>query len=171
MSVLTFKSDIVKKLIALSFIPLLLIFNSCSSTRVVKTEPSTIPSGTNVPFAKISNESFAEDYIGADVFVECQLLSSSSATAQYTTKKIPEGHFAFEVTNEDVDVKTNELTGQLEGLVVFAPNSYSDMIFSLKKGDKLKLRGETLVTKARGGKLYGLNSRYIHFKATSIEKL
>ncbi|WP_299223834.1 hypothetical protein [uncultured Psychroserpens sp.] len=159
-----------KKLFSLSLITILAILSSCSPTRVVQSTGTNVPSGTNVPFSKISNGSFAEEYIGADVIVECQLLSQSSAMAQYSTKKIPDGHFAFEVTNSDVDVKRNELTGAMEGLVVFAPNSYSDLIFSLKKGDKLKLRGGTLVTKARGGKLYGINSRYIHFVATSVDK-
>jgi len=160
-----------KKLLSMPLILSILLVCSCNPTRVVQSTGSTIPSGTNVPFSKISNESFAEQYIGADVFVECQLLSQSSTMAQYSTKKILEGHFAFEVTSEDIDVKKNELTGALEGLVVFAPNSYSDLIFSLKKGDKLKLQGGTLVTKMRGGKIYGINSRYIHFVATSIEKL
>ncbi|WP_299223155.1 hypothetical protein [uncultured Psychroserpens sp.] len=149
----------------------ILILHSCSSTRVIQTTDSTITPGTDVPFSKISNESFAENYIGADIYVDCQLLSQSSAMAQYSIKKIPDGHFAFEVTHRDVEIKTNELTGITEGLVVLAPNSFSDLIFSLSKGDKLKLRGGTLVTKPRGGKLLGLNSRYIHFVATEIEKL
>jgi len=159
-----------KKSLTLLALIIGLLFCSCSATRVVESSGTSVPSGTVVSFSKISNESFAEEYIGADVVVECQLLSQSSAKAQYSTKKIPEGHFAFEVTSEDVELSTNELTGQLEGLVVFAPDSYSDLIFSMKKGDKLKLQGGTLVTKIRGGKLYGINSRYIHFVATSIEK-
>ncbi|WP_299112007.1 hypothetical protein [uncultured Winogradskyella sp.] len=160
-----------KKLLFVLSVCSFAFLSSCSATRVVQSTGSSVPSGTVVPFSKISNESFAEEYIGADVVVECQLLSQSSAKAQYSTKKMPEGHFAFEVSSEDVDLNQNELTGALEGLVVFAPNSYSDLIFSMKKGDKIKLQGGTLVTKIRGGKLYGLNSRYIHFLATSIEKM
>jgi len=136
----------------------------------VKSKGSTLPSGTNVPYGKISNESFAENYIGADVLVDCRFFSSESSTASYTTKKLPKNHFAFRVVSMETDTNANGLTGELSSLVVFAPMEYSDMIFSLKKGEKIQLRGETYVTKAKYGKILGLNQRYIHFKATNITK-
>ena len=141
-----------------------IFFNSCSTTSVVKSNGVTVASGTEVPYNKISNESFAENYIGADVIVNCAFLSSQS-TAGYTTKKPPKNHFAFRVTNPDVQPSKNELTGALVGLVVFAPMEYSDFVFGLKAGDKLQLRGGTLVTK-----IALIDNRYVHFKATKIEK-
>lgn len=145
------------------------IFCSCSVTKTVKSNGVTVPSGTIVPYGKVSNEGFAENYIGADVIVNCIFLSSQSTASSTTTKPLKD-HFAFQVTSEDVDPNRNELTGAIEGLVVFAPMEYSDMVFSLKKGDKLQLRGGTLVTKLAMGSLYGVNNRYVHFKASSITK-
>ena len=159
-----------KKLFSYLLMSSLILFYSCGSTSVVKSKGSTVPSGTNVPFGKISNESFAENYIGADVLVDCRFFSSESTTAAYTTKKLPKGHFAFRVVSTDVDTNVNELTGALASLVVFAPMEYSDMIFSLKKGEKLQLRGGTYVTKAKYGSFFGLNQRYVHFKASSVTK-
>ncbi len=161
------KISIMKKFLLLISIILL---SSCSSTSVVKSKGSTVISGTNVPFGKISNESFVENYIGADVLVDCRFFSSEATTASYTTKKIPTNHFAFQVVSIDTNVNTNELTGALTSLIVFAPVEYSDMIFSLKKGDKLQLRGGTYVTKAKYGSFFGLNRRYIHFMASSVTK-
>ena len=159
-----------KKLFVFLLIGSLIFLSSCASTSVVKSDGSMVPSGTNVPFGKISNESFAERYIGADVLVDCRFFSSESTTASYTTKKLPKGHFAFRVISVNADPNANELTGALASLVVFAPMEYSDMIFSLKKGEKLQLRGGTYVTKAKYGSFFGQNQRYVHFMATSITK-
>ena len=142
---------------------------SCSVTKTIKAKGITVPSGTEVPFGKVSNETFAENYIGADVIVNCRFLSSST-TSSFTTKKPPKSHFAFQVVGEDVNPNKNELTGAIEGMVVFAPLSYSDMVFSLKKGDKLTLRGGTLVTKLTMGAISGVNTRYVHFVATEVTK-
>lgn len=153
----------------LLMLTLALTIMSCSVTKTVKAKGITVPSGTEVPFGKVSNESFAENYIGADVIINCRFLSSST-TASYTTKKPPKNHFAFQVVGEDTEPSKNELTGAIEGMVVFAPLSFSDMIFSLKKGDKLTLRGGTLVTKLTMGAISGVNTRYVHFVATSVTK-
>jgi len=148
----------------------IILLSSCSSTSIVKSSGTSVVSGTNVPFGKITNESFAESYIGADVLVNCSFFSSEATTASYTTKKLPKNHFAFRVISSDADASANELTGALASLVVFAPMEYSDMIFSLKKGDKLQLRGGTYVTKAKYGSFFGMNQRYIHFKALALTK-
>ncbi len=159
-----------KKFFSLVTIIITLTLSSCSSTSVVKSEGASVSPGINVPFGKISNESFAENYIGADVLVNCRFFSSEAKTASYTTKKLPKKHFAFRVISPDADVNTSEFSGALASLVVFAPMEYSNMIFSLKKGDKLQLRGGTYVTKAKFGSILGLNQRYIHFKALTVTK-
>lgn len=146
-----------------------LFFYNCSVTKTVKAKNVTVVSGTIVPFAKISNEAFAENYIGADVIVDCVFLSSQS-TASYSNKRPPKNHFAFQVVGEGVNPTKNELTGAIEGIVVYAPLQYSDLVFGLKKGDKLTLRGGTLVTKLAIGAISGINTRYVHFKATIIKK-
>jgi RNase P/RNase MRP subunit p29 len=148
---------------------LVIVTYGCSATTTVKSNGSNIPPGTIVPFGKISNDGFAENYIDADVIVNCVFLSPQS-TAGYTIKKLPKNHFAFQVTGEEIELKTNELTGLVEVLTVFAPKEYSDMIFELKKGEKIQLRGGTIVTKLVIGSIGGANARYIHFKATEIIK-
>lgn len=147
-----------------------LFISSCSVTKEVKAKNVTIPSGTVVPFGKISNEAFAENYIGADVVIHCVFLSPQS-TASFTTKRPPKNHFSFQVVGDDIDPVKNELTGAIEGVVVFAPMEYSDLVFGLKKGDNITIRGGTLVTKlGLGGAISGINTRYVHIKATSIVK-
>ena len=156
-----------KKTKLLAMLITLLFFANCSVTKSVKAKNVTVAPGTVVPFAKISNEAFAENYIGADVIVDCVFLSSQS-TASYTNKRPPKNHFAFQVVGDDVNPTKNELTEALEGMVVYAPLHYSDLVFGLKKGDKLTLRGGTLVTKLTMGAISGINTRYVHLKATSI---
>ena len=162
------KKHIMKTIKSVAILMLSLLLTNCSVTKTVKSNGITVPAGTEVAFGKISNENFAENYIDADVIVNCVFLSSQS-TASFTTKKPPKGHFAFQVTSEDVNPTKNELTGALEGLVVFAPLEYSDLVFGLKRGEKLQLRGGTLVTKAALS-LYSINNRYVHFVATDITK-
>ncbi|MFY0602742.1 MAG: hypothetical protein JXQ93_02250 [Flavobacteriaceae bacterium] len=149
---------------------LLLLFSSCGSTSVVKSQGASVAPGTNVPFRKVANESFAENYIDADILVDCRFFSSQAATASYTTKKLPKNHFAFQVISTDANPNADQLSSSLTSLIVLVPTEYSDMIFSLKKGDKIQLRGGTYVTKAKYGSFFGLNQRYVHFKATSIQK-
>lgn len=141
-----------KKINYLIIVFLIALFTSCSSTSIVKSNGVKVASGAVVPYNKISNESFAENYIGADVIVDCSFLSSQS-TASYTNNKTPKDHFAFQVTSPDIKPTQNELSGVLDGLVVYAPLEYSDLVFGLKPGDKIQMRGGTLVTKVTLGEI------------------
>lgn len=149
----------------------MIMLSACTTTKEVKATNVKVPPGTEVSFAKVTNPSFAEQYIGADVITECIFYASTISSNYITNSKIPNGHFAFQVTGLDGNLDTNELSGESTGIIVYAPLQYSDMVFGLNRGDTLQLRGGTVVTKISLGSLYGVNNRYIHFKTTSIEKL
>ena len=85
-----------------------------------------------------------------------------------TSVKPPENHFAFEVAvkSNDSDADLNTVN---EGLIVFAPMQYADLVFDLKRGDNIQMRGGTLIIKV-GLSLYKINDRTVHFVATEIKK-
>lgn len=159
-----------KRISLLIALVMVLSLFSCSPTYVVKSKGVNVASGTVVPFARMANEAFAQEYIGADIIVNCEFLAPNDPSMKYSIKKVPKGHFAFVVLGEGQQATQNEVTGTMEGFTVFAPLSNSDFVFSLKKGDKIQLRGGTYVTKLKVGLIGGPKNSYVHFKATNIKK-
>jgi len=136
---------------------------SCITTKTIKAT-SSVPAGTEVSYAKVVNPAYARDYIGADIITEVEFYSAGKARNEAT--KIPKGHVVFQVIPIGGSPKNAKFGGGQLGDYVFIPKEQSDIIFDLKRGDKIQLRGGTRVQK------YYLNGiEIIEFVATSIKKI
>ena len=136
---------------------------SCITTKTIKATSSVL-AGTEVAYAKVVNPAYARDYIGADIITEVEFYSAGKARNEAT--KIPKGHVVFQVIPIGGSPKDAPFGGGQLGDYVFIPKDKSDIIFDLKRGDKIRLRGGTRVQK------YIINGiEIIEFVATSIQKL
>lgn len=150
-----------KSLYLFAFLPLFL--TSCITTRTLQAK-SEIPAGTEVQYAKVVNPAYAQDYIGADIITDVEFYSAGKANNMAT--KIPKNHIVFQVLPIGGTAKNAPFGGGQLGDYVFLPKSQSDLIFDLKRGDKIQLRGGTRVQK------YYINGiEVIEFIATSVTKL
>jgi len=101
------------------------------------------PPGTEVPFAKVMNEAFADDYVGCDITAKVEFVAAGgSPNNVFLGMKGLEGKTPFRV------VVPGEQPGGGAFDVpphVFLPKEKSDVIFSFKKGDLLIIRGAPIV--------------------------
>jgi hypothetical protein len=94
------------------------------------------PPGTEVPFAKVINPAFASDYVGCDITVRVQFFSSTANPFHWDLVKGTSGKVPFQVV----------VPGQLPTSPqvephVFLPKDKADVIFSMKVGDLILIRG------------------------------
>jgi len=151
------------KKIVLPLLVILLSLTSCISSRKLQAT-ATIPSGTEVQYSKVINPAYARDYIGADIVTEAEFYSAGKANNVAT--KVPKGHVVFQVIPIGGSAKNAPFGGGQVGNYTFIPKSQSDIIFDLKPGDKIQLRGGTRVQK------YFINGiEVIEFIAISVTKL
>jgi hypothetical protein len=99
--------------------------------------------GTEVPFAKAMNEAFAADYVGCDITARVEFFAAGG-TPNYIWSSLKglDGKVPFRVVvpgqhpgNEPFDIPPH----------VFLPKDKSDIVFTLKKGDLLIIRGAPMV--------------------------
>jgi hypothetical protein len=91
------------------------------------------PPGTSVPFVKVSNPSFAPEYNNCNITTIAEFFASTGIPMG----KLDQTHFSFIV------VPPNDKTGG--GRWIAAPKQFSDLIFSLKPGQKIRVRGGNYV--------------------------
>lgn len=135
---------------------------------------SSIPSGSKVQFQKITNTSFARQYIGADIITDVEFLSSSFSMRM--KGDVPEGYFGFYVVASGETSKPSSGLSSTAGGTVIAPIKYADLVFSLKPGDLIELRGGTVVRKTSGFvkfATWGMTGDlpYVIFKATDLKRV
>lgn len=149
---------------------LLVLLTSCSGYSTVQApRTSTVPPGTSVPFARVINPGFAEQYVGADVITEVQFFAPTPS--QQWQVPIPRDHMVFQVVAPGGQPGSNPLSREPLGEYVVAPKSFADLIFSLRPGDILELRGGTIVRKTSGiVRLSGADVTLVVFQATSVRK-
>jgi hypothetical protein len=140
-----------------------LLLVSCFAPRTVNNQADKSLAGTEVEFKKIMNQAFAKDYIDADIITYVEFYDANPNKMEYL--KIPNGHLAFQVIPLKGTAKPNALGGGEGGYHVFIPKDLGSKVFDFKKGDKLKLRGGTYVTKFGG---LGSTQETVNFKATSM---
>lgn len=150
-----------KKFIIITIISLAL--SSCFSPRALTNVADESLAGTEVEFKKMMNLAFAKEYIDADVITNVEFYDANPNRMEYL--KIPKGHLAFQVLPLNGTPKANALGGGEGGYHVFIPKDLGAIVFDLKKGDKIKLRGGTYVTKFGG---FGTTQETVNFKASSI---
>lgn len=148
---------------------LMLVSAGCAYTTVSNPNPLKIVSGTKVPFSKVMNAGFAKDYVDSDIVTEANFLASGSGAYSLSA---PQGYVVFQAVPLGTNGQVNPLTQQAMGDFVFVPNSYADMVFELKPGDKVQLRGGTKVRTSNPIlKMIGADVTEIQFIANSMKKL
>ena len=120
--------------------------------------------GKVVPLKKVMNSSFIKDYEKCDISVEVEFFKLGNdgyMLGQYNTSK--NTTFQVLVPGEAPPINFGGLSfGYFAGV----PKSKSDILFDLKKGDKIILRGSTFGTYSMNGNLVvGV------FDAKSIKKV
>ena len=138
-----------------------LVLSCAASTRKSASCP---PPGTEEPLAKVMNASFAKGFEGCDIAIDAAFMATGTGGG------VPVGcdtdtHTMFMVTAADgTGAATNPLTGAAFGTLASLPKSKSDILFQLKQGDKIQLRGGTWFLEQRGNFVYAV------FEATSLTR-
>ena len=131
---------------------------------------STVAAGTVVPFAKVMQPAFAADYVDGDIIAVAEFMASGvgewgapNTTGNYSQNDV----VVFRCQPPGIVGEKNPLTGDAKGEFVVIPKDKSDILFTLKTGELVRLRGGTAIYK-----IYpGINDMTeIFFEATSIEK-
>lgn len=137
---------------------------SCSGMKTVKST-TQIPPGIKVDYEKLTNPAYAQDYIGADVITEVEFYAAKLSNSWQT--KIPKDHIVFQVIPVGGQAKDSPFGGGSLGDYVFIPKSKGDIVFELKPGDRIELRGGTRVRKS----IIVNNVSVVEFVATDMRKL
>jgi hypothetical protein len=142
-----------------------LMFLSCSGFKESDVSDKCPNAGTEVQFAKLMNPGFAEDYVGCDIITTAQFIASGvGENVLYTSMK---DRVVFRCLPQGVTGEKNSLSGEIEANFVVIPKVLSDLVFKLKPGDLIKLRGGNSVYSAT----VGGNYKEIVFVASSIERI
>ena len=121
-----------------------------------------------VPFAKVMEPAFAEDYVDTDITTEVQFVAtgkgcnSSKTINKYEKMK----YITFRALPPGQLGEKNPLSGEIEAQLILIPKDKTDSIFSAKAGDILVVKGRPVVEK------YGYSLEYtsVVFVATCAYK-
>ena len=125
---------------------------------------TTVAAGTEIPFSKLMQPAFASDYRDCDIITVAEFVASGLgawATSYPLNEKV-----VFRCLPPGVAGEKNPLSGEVKADFVSIPKEKSDLVFSLRPGDLVRLRGGTFVSKIHPMSTY----TEIFFEATSIEK-
>lgn len=118
-----------------------------------------------VPFAKIMEPAFAEDYVDTDITTEVQFIATgkgawvSGTINKYEKKK----YIVFRALPPGYTGEKNPLSGEIMANFILIPKDKSDFVFSARTGDILVIRGRPLIEKSFG-------DTWIYFIASSATK-
>ncbi|PTN32680.1 hypothetical protein [Desulfonatronum sp. SC1] len=132
-----------------------------------------VPAGTEVPFAKVMDPTFASDYIGSDVSTIAEFVANG--TGAWLLNYPMTGKVVFRCRPVGATDEKNPLSGEVKADFVVLPKDKSDLVFALKPGDQIRLRGGTSVSQWRSNvpsfvRMSTDNLKEIVFEATAIEK-
>jgi hypothetical protein len=105
-----------------------------------------------VPFAKVMNPGFADEYIGCSVIVRAQFVASGAGA--WVLPFSTDDKVIFRVLPPGAVGEKNPLSGEVQANFVALPKTSdrSDLVFELQPGDLVQLTGGTHVaTTAAGG--------------------
>ena len=105
------------------------------------------PPGTEVLFAKVINDAFASDYVGCDITVKVQFLTPQASPYHWDYVQGTSGKIPFQVVAPGQQPESGPL-GPSPQPHVFVSKDKADVVFSLKRGDLIILRG-ALAPKAK----------------------
>ena len=122
---------------------------------------STCPApGTEVPYAKVMSSGFAKRYVGCDVVVKADYFAPST---QNITAWVKDGYAQFQTLDRGGAPSTNPLAGAI-GFLTAVPNAAADVVFTLKPGDHIAMRGGTAIRQSAAAYFE------VMFVASSIRK-
>ena len=156
------------KFIKVTAVLLIAIVSGCATAGAPISSRCPSP-GTEVPFAKLVTPGYAEDYVGCDVTTFAQFVAPGAGA---WVLPVPiEGKAVFRVLPQGVTGERNPLSGEIQANFVVIPKGAGDLVFKLKAGDMVRLRGGTYVETATAyGKLLGVGGfSSIVFVATAME--
>jgi hypothetical protein len=102
--------------------------------------------GTAVPIAKAMNPSFLKDFKGCDIAVEARFMKVGTPTGfriGYDTKR----NTTFQVLEPNGSPQS--AFGESIGLFAAVPKDASDVLFQLKPGDLIVLRGSPIALSSK----------------------
>jgi hypothetical protein len=102
------------------------------------------PEGTEVPFAKLMNSGFRKEYNRCVVMTKVSFLTTAQKMGCGCCggKK---GFTNFQAVPPGQAGEKNPLTGAMSGEVVYIANSKSDLVFELKPGDMIEMKGAVIL--------------------------
>lgn len=135
------------------------------STPAVAKKTKCPEAGSSAPLAQVMNEAFAADYEGCDVVTTAEFFATGIGTwvLPFKTK----GQVVFRVLPPGVEGQKNPLSGEVQAMFVAVDKADSALLFELAAGDRLTLRGGTVVSVANAG---GSTFTSVMFVATSVAR-
>jgi hypothetical protein len=137
--------------------------------RIQNNASVTVAAGTVVPFAKVMQPSFAADYVDGDIITVAEFMASGLGGWSdilmygcYSQNDV----VVFRCQAPGAVGEKNPLSGEVKGEFVVIPKNESDIVFTLKAGELVRLRGGTSIRRIHPDNEY----TEIFFEATSIEK-
>jgi len=139
-----------------------ILMSACATTGI-RGDSSECPApGTVVPLKKVVNPSFIRDYQGCDIVVEATFLKMGNEgymLGKYDTS----ANTTFQVL-EPGGAAQASLGGMSFGIFAGVPKAQSGVLFDLKQGDSILLRGAPIGYFARGNLVVAV------FHATAVTR-
>lgn len=121
------------------------IFRIASLSRSAGASDKCPPAGTFVEFSKVTTPGVAEDYAGCDVTTVAEFFAMG--TGNFIVQGVPTNAIAFRALSPGGRAERNPLSGEGMANFVSIEKSKAELLYSLKPGEKIKLRGGTFVSK------------------------
>jgi hypothetical protein len=115
--------------LTMSMFLLCLCLSGCTAgyTPVVSTSPK-VPSGTEVPFSKVMDPTFASDYIGSDIITVAEFVGNG--TGILLLHYPMDGKVIFRSRPPGVPGEKNPLSGEVSANFVVLAKDKSDIVFT-----------------------------------------
>jgi hypothetical protein len=121
------------------------------------------PEPKEVPFQKLMNPTFAKDYQLCPIPTKAEFFSADRPKAWTYPPKV-KNQVVFQCVAQGDQGKAMPLSGEVTGEFIVLPKDKSDLVFELKKGDKVKITGVTWVEKG------GFGVQIVYLLANTIER-
>lgn len=102
-----------------------------------------------VPFAKVMEPAFAEDYVDTDITTEVQFVATGKGSGYSKTinKYEKMKYITFRARPPGQLGEKNPLSDEIEAQLIGIPKDKTDSVFSAKAGDILVIKGRPVIEK------------------------
>lgn len=115
-------------------------------------------------YSKVFNPAFSEDFKDEEVVITGEFFKPKAWEPYMYPSKVKK-YVMFQCVDVGSQGNSDPLSGETRGDLFCIDKSKADVIFTLKKGDKLKLTGKTY-TYSYGNNLFNM----VFFMTTTVEK-